>query len=140
MKDSNMANEVFLSYTRIKEGPEHIITSFHGRLQQKLKEKTRDEISIFFDVENLTPGAVYSKEIEATIHNAKIFLLLFSPTWIQSEWCVKEYKFFVKSMRRNHNKALLPILWTRVREKSFNGRGKKFIQRGLEIPKSWERR
>jgi hypothetical protein len=114
-----MANEVFLSYTRIKESKEHLITAFHDRLQQKLKEKTRSTVTIFIDTENLTPGAKYSEEIKGALEKEKIFLFLLSQTWIESRWCVQEYECFVESMRDNQNKALLPILWTRVRESFF---------------------
>jgi TIR domain-containing protein len=124
-----MANEVFLSYTRIKEGKEHLITQFHDELQQKLQMKTRPTITIFLDTENLTPGAKWSDELKATLDKAKIFLFLLSQTWIESEWCVKEYNYFVNSMRGNPNKALLPVLWARVRDDFFTDKEKKLFKK-----------
>jgi hypothetical protein len=122
-----MPCDVFLSYTRIKEGNLQLITHFHEELQRQLRERAGLTISIFRDTEGIEAGDNWSEVLQENIKTAKIFLFLLSPTWLMSKWCVDEYKWFRDSKKSDHSKRLFPVIWTSIREGFLNDDAKALL-------------
>jgi hypothetical protein len=65
-------------------------------------------------------GDEWAKCLSDELHLTKIFLLLLSPTWLQSEECQKEYATFRVAMAKDSTKRLLPLLWSPVDKRAIN--------------------
>jgi TIR domain len=121
-----MTCDVFLSYTRIKAQYEDVITPFWKRLQNELQQSVGTSTAIFKDTEDIEVGATWSDVLVENLNSAKVLLFLLSPTWLMSEWCVKEYSTFKEAMARDSRKKVFPVLWTTIDTRDLNEDQKRF--------------
>jgi hypothetical protein len=111
LQQHHMATEIFLSYTRSKNRYNYI-TQFHDHLQTEFRNKSGNQkATIFFDEEHIAGGEKFDEKIEEELNNAKILLVLLSPTWVNSAYCNKEFDFFSK---KDSKKVIIPILWDQI--------------------------
>jgi hypothetical protein len=75
-----------------------VITPFWKRLQNELQQRVGTSTTIFKDTEDIEVGATWSHVLVENLNSAKVLLFLLSPTWLMSEWCVKEYSTFKEAM------------------------------------------
>ena len=122
-----MTCDVFLSYTRIKAQYEDVITPFWKRLQSELQQRAGTSTTIFKDTEDIEVGATWSDVLVENLNSAKVLLFLLSPTWLMSEWCVKEYSTFKEAMARDSRKKVFPVLWTTIDTRDLNEDQKRFL-------------
>ena len=104
--------DIFLSYTHIKNywGD---IDEFQNRLENYVQQKVGDVgLRIFIDTKGLRVGEQWDAALETAITEARLLVVLLSPTWINSSYCRKEYKIFKAA---NPYSPLLPILWDTVK-------------------------
>jgi len=105
-------NEVFLSYTWSKNRHDEI-NDFHERLQNDFQNKCGDTAAtIFLDKQNLHGGDAFDEVIENELEDCKLLLILISPTWLNSDYCNKEYRIF----KAHGNRPIIPVLWDTIIE------------------------
>jgi len=102
--DSNGEIDVFISYTHLdnktlskeQKEKEGWISRFHYALNTLLGEKLGRKPIIWRD-DILQGNDEFSEEIESKIQKAKVLLTIISPRYLESEWCEKELKYFIKA-------------------------------------------
>lgn len=72
----------------------------------------------FFDRRAITAGDDWGKKLLQAIENSRVFVSLLSPAYLNSEWCLKEFKYFWEREKANGQltaerlrSGILPIAW-----------------------------
>jgi hypothetical protein len=99
-----MPCDVFMSYTRLKDIDGNV-TDLRAHLQKRLREETKRDIRIFQDTE-IEAGARWKAALRDEIRSARIFLLLLSPNWLNSQYCNIEFELALSG-----DKWIVPLLW-----------------------------
>lgn len=92
--------DLFISYAHldnraISEGRKGWISSFHYSLDVRLSQLLGRKPLIWRDYK-LQGNDKFEKEIELKFLKTKIFLAVISPCYLQSKWCMKEMRAFIK--------------------------------------------
>lgn len=107
---------VFLSYSTDdwKENPVALggdpEFGFFPRLEALLRSRGLNETKINIDRYSLKDGPGWDVQLVQMIDAADLFLLLYSPNWLASEFCWKEYQ---RALRRGNSITILPIWFRR---------------------------
>lgn len=102
--DSKESIDVFISYTHRDNKPlikeqqegEGWITRFHHYLEGRLGECLGRDPVIWRDIK-LQGNDKFDEEIRAKLRKAKIIVTVISPSYLNSEWCMKELREFLKA-------------------------------------------
>ena len=110
-----MTCDIFLSYTRLKDF-RGTVADFVVHLERETRKKTgRADLKIFLDTQYIAPGAKWSEAIESELGNARMLLILLSPTWIRSEWSKREFMTFsAQSNALGQVRPIVPLIWDDV--------------------------
>jgi hypothetical protein len=109
--------DVFLSYTRVKD-EYGAVEHFRDHLEVELRKKTGDvALTIFQDTRVIHGGDRWQEILLRQLADARLLLVLLSPTWIRSPWCRREYEEFCKpSAHRSTIRPIVPIMWDTVED------------------------
>jgi tRNA(Arg) A34 adenosine deaminase TadA len=99
-----MPCDVFMSYTRLKD-IDGKVTDLRAHLEERLSDETKRDIRIFQDTQ-IEAGAPWKAVLRDEIRSAKIFLLLLSPNWLNSQYCNIEFQLALSG-----DKWIVPLLW-----------------------------
>lgn len=106
-----MALDLFLSYARIKD-LYNGVSEFKEHLEWSLRlQSGNKEFSVFQDQNEILVGENFNNVIENELISSKALIILYSPTWINSSYCRKEYTFF-KSV--NQPRPIIVLQWGEV--------------------------
>lgn len=108
----------FLSYAR-KDDRDEFVKRFHDDLVLELRRIGADSTAQppFRDVERLGLGADWSRVLGAAVGHCRAFVALYSPAYLHSEYCGKEWTAFWERLLRYRREtemdvpALVPVLW-----------------------------
>jgi hypothetical protein len=90
-------HDVFVSYAHGDDRP--WIDAFVKRLQSDLDDKLGSATDVWLDAEDNRPSRDFSREIPDAVRSSAVFLLLASPTYIRSAYCVDvECKVFGETL------------------------------------------
>ena len=90
-------HDVFVSYAHGDD--RKWVEAFVSRLQADLDDKLGSATQIWLDAEDNRPSRDFSREIPAAVQSSAVFLLLASPTYIRSAYCVDvECKMFAGTL------------------------------------------
>ncbi|MEM9450126.1 MAG: TIR domain-containing protein [Cyanobacteria bacterium P01_E01_bin.6] len=94
-------NHIFISYAHIDnqtltDGQQGWISEFHHALQVRLAQLRGDRPKIWRD-QKLTGSDYFGDVIVKELSNAALLLSVFSPRYVKSEWCLREFKEFQKA-------------------------------------------
>lgn len=81
-------SDVFISYAHGDD--RGWITRLVERLKPELKRRLGTEPVIWMDTDDLRSSRDFRKEIPSTVKSSAIFVLLCSPTYVRSDYCVRE--------------------------------------------------
>jgi len=81
-------HDLFISYAH--EDDREWINRLIDRLEPALKQRLGVKISIWVDDQKLRASRDFSREIPDTVKSSAVFLLLPSPTYIRSRYCIDE--------------------------------------------------
>jgi hypothetical protein len=103
----------FFSYAHIdaKVSPS-LIKALTIELERLVSAKLINaELSIFYDVTRLHAGDRWDPTIDKALRQSDILIVLFTPSWIQSDYCRKEYLVF-EEVERSYGGGgyVVPIL------------------------------
>ena len=130
-----MGSDVFISYTRERDQFGRV-QLFRNHLENELRGATgKGNLTVFQDTQDLGGGDNYPIELEDQLKTAKIFLIILSPGWLNSDWCGLEYDKFRQSMTVDPKKTILPLLWYSVAGLKFTGKQQ---ERLTEIHNTYE--
>ncbi len=103
----------FLSYARRDdEYNKDIITKLRGLLEQETSSRLGQDVRIFQDTQDISWGVRYLTEIGKQLGKVPFFIPVLSPSYFQSNYCIKELKAFLKLERTARlDKHILPILF-----------------------------
>ena len=120
-----MANEIFLSYTRIKD-KNGFVSKFREILEDEVIQKLGDfEVTIFQDSEEIRAGENFEQRLQEELKKAKVLVILLSPTWINSDWCRWEYEQFSD----DPSKPIVLVKWDEIDEDTVNLEAKEVFDR-----------
>jgi hypothetical protein len=115
-------HDIFISYAHGDD--RDWINRLVERLKPELKRRLGKEPSIWIDDDSLRKSRDYRKEIPSSIESSASFLLLCSPSYLRSEYCVlQECGAF---------RGSIPVKRARFFEESF--RNEQFVLRTLLLP------
>lgn len=100
MSDSKVY-DLFISYSHLDNEPlfkdqEGWISSFHYSLNARLGQLLGRKPRIWHD-KILRGNDKFNDEIVSKLFKTKLFLAVISPCYLQSEWCIKELREFIKA-------------------------------------------
>src|SRR5271157_1477005 len=91
------AYDVFISYAHGDD--REWLYRLLDRLKPALKQRLGHEPSIWMDKQDLHSSGDFNKEIPSSVRSSAIFILLTSPSYIRSEYCVsKECRAFCQTL------------------------------------------
>ncbi|MGW4757579.1 TIR-like protein FxsC [Streptomyces chartreusis] len=138
----------FLSYAR-QDSPDEFVKRFYDDLVQELQRTSVDPTAQppFRDVEGLGLGADWARALGDAVGHCRAFVALYSPAYLNSEYCGKEWTAFRERLERYRQEtdinvpALVPVMWTPVEGElpdevanlQYNepGMGDEYLTRGL---------
>ena len=83
----------FVSYSR-KNGGEGL-DRFVSRLEKAVQQHVSvDGPVIFFDKQDIEPGADWPEALENALGTARAFVAVYAPAYFESEYCGKEWSAF----------------------------------------------
>jgi hypothetical protein len=112
-RDQDMACDIFLSYSDLKNlfGA---VSEFRDHLENQVQRKTGKKLTVFQDKRDIHGGNKWADILSSELDSAKLLLILLSPTWLNSEWCRKEYTRFCKSGGSQPLRPILPLMWDKI--------------------------
>ncbi len=100
--------DVFLSYKRGKIPETWLNETFKPLFEFKLSNALgRINVPIFVDKTEIRNGVEWSSIIENALLKSKVMVALISPTYFNSDWCVKEFKSMFKRQQELWKRNLL---------------------------------
>jgi hypothetical protein len=100
-------HDVFISYAHGDD--RDWINGLVDRLKQELKRRLGVEPSFWIDKEDLRKSRDFTKEIPASVRSSAVFLFFPSPTYIRSEYCVREEcRAFEQTLPLKHARFSVP--------------------------------
>lgn len=113
-----MSNEIFLSYTNIKDLWGHV-SNFRDHLEVELKLKTGDaQITVFQDTRDIHAGDEWEGKLASELDSAKVLLILLSPLWLNRPWCRAEYRRFRETDAAGiKGRTIVPVIWDETSDK-----------------------
>nr|WSY53956.1 FxsC protein [Streptomyces sp. NBC_00886] len=108
----------FLSYAR-KDSPDEFVKRFYDDLVLELRSIGADPAAQppFRDVEGLGLGDDWARVLGAAVGHCRAFVALYSPAYLNSEYCGKEWTAFRERLQEYRREteidvpALVPVLW-----------------------------
>ncbi|MFJ8107446.1 FxsC protein [Streptomyces sp. NPDC096132] len=109
----------FLSYAR-KDDRDEFVKRFYDDLVLELRRIGADPAAQppFRDVERLGLGSNWARVLGAAVGHCRAFVALYSPAYLNSEFCGKEWTAFWDRLQEYRREteidvpALVPVLWT----------------------------
>jgi len=119
-----MGCDVFMSYTSVKD-MWGAVENFRDHLEIELRKKTGNvSLTVFQDKRNFRGGDRWEQILTEELTSARLLLVLLSPSWLRSEWCLREYKLFLAAERDGAmSRPVVPLIWDKVRLCENIGRG-----------------
>jgi hypothetical protein len=103
--------KAFISYTRDKDHFDEVVSHVRDRLENELRIRDKGSI-VFQDTEMIPAGARFPDVITANLADSDVLVVLFSPAWLQSEYCRGEFEAFVgKEVSQGRKPRILPLIW-----------------------------
>lgn len=101
---------IFLSYTRKKDQFQKV-TAFRERFELEVEMRVPGS-RVFQDTQHMLDGQHFPEVLETELRNADVLLALVSPSWLQSDWCRREFLLFTDDATDNARlHRILPVLW-----------------------------
>ena len=97
------ATKVFISYSHDDE-------SWKEKLLTGLRVLERNKSVILWDAGELTPGSDWSKEIKNDLQKTDIAVLLVSPSFLASDFIVKNELPVLLKRRQKEGLVIIPVL------------------------------
>jgi hypothetical protein len=94
-------NDIFISYTHLDNEPfEGVelgwVSTFFHNLEKRLRMKLgKREVSLWMDHHDLVGNKPLTPQIKQALERTATFLVLVSPSYLNSEWCRKERAEFL---------------------------------------------
>ncbi|MFE7030750.1 TIR-like protein FxsC [Streptomyces sp. NPDC057621] len=138
----------FLSYARMDNSGE-FVNRFYDDLVGELRQIGADPAAQppFRDIEGLGLGTDWARALGDAVGHCRAFIALYSPAYLNSEFCGKEWTAFRERLERYRQEtdinvpALVPVTWTpvegnlpdEVADLQYNepGLGDEYLTRGL---------
>ncbi len=87
---------IFVSYSRA-DNQDGWVSGLVARLEEELAAiAAQGEIGLFFDKGSIRQGYGWEQEILAGLRSCRMFLAVLSPNYFVSEWCVREWNWWVR--------------------------------------------
>lgn len=107
MESTEYRYDAFISYKhqpKDKKIAESLMT-----LLEKMEKPDKTKLHIFRDQNELPTSSNLGDDIHEALKSSRFLIVLGSPDYLQSKWCMEEVSFF-RSLHNNTNDAILPIL------------------------------
>jgi TIR domain len=96
-------HNIFISYTHtdnrpLWEGQKGWIELFHSRLLNLIEDIYENQIGIIRDPK-LRGNDIINKTLRLHVDHSKILVTILSPKYLKSRWCLRELRWFSKSMK-----------------------------------------
>jgi hypothetical protein len=113
---------VFISYARVDDEAPPLdektrgwVTFFWQQLRWELNNVGVHQADLWLDRYEIEPSEVFTEKIEAALREARLFIPVLSPNWVQRTWCQQELSRFVE-LRSQDNDAADNIVLVKKRE------------------------
>ena len=94
--DSDKAQyHIFLSYPHLDDRYQQWVTKLVRMMETVFRSLTGQSLQIFIDMRSITTAQLWEERIRHALENSHIMVALLSPSYFTSEWCVREWDYFV---------------------------------------------
>lgn len=110
-----MAFDVFISYSHHDNHAHgNWVEAFQERLVSDFRSRTGKKLQIFFDRDGLQAGNVLSDKLKGALSKTSLFIPILSPSYLSSEWCRREFLYFMEVtggqlITRSGNCRIMPV-------------------------------
>jgi TIR domain len=92
--------DVFVSYARPdNRGDDHYVERLVDSLERAFRLHTGRDLRLFFDRRNIATAQMWEREIRGALRRSSIMIAILSPAYFKSQWCAREWDFFVRANR-----------------------------------------
>lgn len=112
----NFAHDVFVSYAHVDNTPERAdetgwVTAFSKQLSVRLLKRLGTQPSVWHDP-RLDRTEIFDDAIEKAVRGSAVFVTLVSNSYLNSEYCAQEQKWFSDSgnLRVGDHRRVVPVL------------------------------
>jgi hypothetical protein len=114
MSDVPAIHDVFISYAHIDDQPGRgveygWVSNLHYTLERALSRQLGDHCSIWFDRSELRGNRSVTPEIAAKLAQARTLVVILSPSFVGSEWCLRELAIFCERFRGAVSRRLFVV-------------------------------
>jgi tetratricopeptide (TPR) repeat protein len=93
--------DLFVSYARKDNQPSAPgqpgwITAFVAKLQRTHRQFTPEDLSIFFDKDDIRVAQDWEMRIKSSLRDSNLLLACISPSYFASEWCHREWELYAQ--------------------------------------------
>jgi TIR domain-containing protein len=104
-----MSTRVFISYTREKD-KFAAVSEFRDRIEAELRFYDPEAV-VFQDRQFIQGGHHFPEKLAEECRKADVLMLYITPSWLQSEWCRREFEIFTAYLQEARRMAkILPML------------------------------
>jgi len=116
-----MAYDLFVSYARTdnnRPANPGVVTAFVEALIREHRRNTTDELSVFFDQDEIRVGQDWELRLQSALRDSNLLLALMSPHYFESPWCHREWEEFTRHEgdRVVGGEGIYPIYLDEVRQ------------------------
>ncbi|MCO6478447.1 MAG: toll/interleukin-1 receptor domain-containing protein [Phaeodactylibacter sp.] len=115
--------DIFISYPHEEEKNSREleknpwVNAFCTKLKSKFHRLTGKPLSVFLDEDVLRAGEALNEKIEDGLRNALLFVPVLSPSYFESDWCIKEFNYFLEVIEKQalgekRTNRIIPIVIT----------------------------
>ncbi len=87
--------DVFISYARFDENLHGTVAKLIDGMQTRFREITGWELRVFVDVKEVRAANLWKDRILDALERSAIFIAVYTPSYLTSEWCCREWDTFL---------------------------------------------
>jgi hypothetical protein len=93
---SEMSYDIFLSYAHTDRA---FATCLVEQMRPAFKNRARRQPRIFFDAREIATAADWRRRIHVSLERSEVLVAVLSPDYFSSQWCGREWDYFIRRER-----------------------------------------
>jgi TIR domain len=99
--------DVFLSYARVDDENNQFVSKLAKAMQRTFQVYMGWPLRIFLDTRDIDTAEVWEERIKVALENSTVMVAVLTPSYFHSQWCAKEWDYFLRlEEQRRHNIGL----------------------------------
>lgn len=99
--------DVFLSYARVDQENDQFVSKLALEMERIFQFRTGQLLRIFIDTREIATAQAWRDRIEGALARSTFMVAVLTPSYFTSEWCVREWEWFVERERLHRREGNL---------------------------------